>query len=230
MMYSTIYCINHVARNIRFVFGGNKFKEIVLMKKRLSLVCVFIMVFTLVSCGVESPEQAVNNALTAVKKSDEDTIEKYFGEDDLLDSEDVDDDIEDIIDTDESSKLLFEKLSFDVLSSEIDGDRAVVETEITNIDLQSIFIEYLEESFDIIMARAFDAEADEDDEELEEELEQLFINLLSDEDNELLTSTVDINLLKDENGWKIDLDDDLLDAIFGGLFSMIDGMDLEDFY
>lgn len=200
------------------------------MKRILSLVCVFIMVFTLVSCGGESPEQAVNNALTAVKKLDEDTIERYFGEDDLLGSDDVDDDIEDIIDTDESSKLLIEKLSFDVLSSEIDGDRAVVETEITNIDLQSIFIEYLEESFEIIMARAFDAEADEDDEELEVELEQLFTNLLSDEDNELVTSTVDINLLKDESGWKIDLDDDLLDAIFGGLFSMIDGMDLEDFY
>ena len=200
------------------------------MKKRLSLVCVLIMVVTLVACGGESPEQAVNNALTAVKKADEETIERYFGEDDLMDSGDIDDDIDDIIDTEKSAKLLFENLSFETLSSQIDGDKAVVETKITNIDLQSVFIEYLKEAFEVVMSSAFDAEADEDDEEREKELEQLFTDLLNDEDNELVESTVEINLVKDEGSWRIDLDHELLDAIFGGLFSVIDGADIEDFY
>jgi hypothetical protein len=61
---------------------------------------------------------------------------------------------------------------------------------------------------------------------LEAQIFQLLIDLLEREGNETVTSTVDIKLSKQGNSWIIDADDEFLDAMMGGLFSLSE--ELED--
>jgi len=168
----------------------------------------------------ETPEEAVENALTAIKELDIETAEKYFDYDDLIE-EYEDEDMEiDILESEEDIKPVFANLEFEILSSEVGEDTAIVETEITNINMETIMDEYIEQSFSLAMENIF-----EEDENLEEEIKEIFIELIERNDNELVTSTVDINLRRIEDSWEIDMDDELADAITGGLISIVDSLE-----
>ncbi len=197
------------------------------MKKILSLVCVFIMAVTLVSCGIESPERAVENALNAIKNLDTETMEKYFGEEELFEG-DGEDATDDILEAEEVEKLLVEKLSFKILSSEKDGDNATVKVEITNIDMQSVFARYMEELFSMAMEEVFlELESDDYEEIEEEEVLQIFMDILSDEENKMTTSKVELKLSKTGGSWEIAADEALIDAIYGGIFTTISNMEFD---
>ena len=197
------------------------------MQKILSLVCVFIMAVTLVSCGIESPERAVENALNAIKNLDTETMEKYFGEEELFEG-DGEDATDDILEAEEVEKLLVEKLSFKILSSEKDGDNATVKVEITNIDMQSVFARYMEELFSMAMEEVFlELESDDYEEIEEEEVLQIFMDILSDEENKMTTSKVELKLSKTGGSWETAADEALIDAIYGGIFTTISNMEFD---
>lgn len=190
------------------------------MRKLTRLFCVFLLMFLLVSCaGIsETPEQAVANALTAVKDLDKETIQNYFNYGDLIEEDSPDGEM---LNDDRVLILMFEKFSFKVLSSEEDEDSAIVKTEITNIDMKLIMAEYLKEAFTHALESIFSV----DDDDFDDEMEEIFINLLEREDNKMLTSTIDINLIKAEDSWKIDMNKTLQNAILGGFVSIISDLD-----
>jgi hypothetical protein len=200
--------------------------EVLSMKKALSIFCIFVITFAFVSCSAnETPEQAVSKALTAVKELDKATIQKYFGEEDLINKEETEEELDhkaeiEMLDDEDNFKLFVKNISFEILSSNIKDDKATVTAKITNIDMKPIFREYMRQAFSIAMSEAFFGDNEQDDEELQKEMEQIFIDLLSDEENKKVTSTVEIKLSKDKNSWKIDADDVLLDAILGGFYSV----------
>ncbi|HLR20494.1 MAG TPA: DUF5105 domain-containing protein [Tissierellaceae bacterium] len=199
------------------------------MKRRNKFLALFLILVLslsiLASCtdetdDRETPEEAVENALTAIKELDIETAEKYFDYDDLIE-EYEDEDMEiDILESEEDIKPVFANLEFEILSSEVGEDTAIVETEITNINMETIMDEYIEQSFSLAMENIF-----EEDENLEEEIKEIFIELIERNDNELVTSTVDINLRRIEDSWEIDMDDELADAITGGLISIVDSLE-----
>jgi hypothetical protein len=201
------------------------------MKKILSLFCMFVIILMLVSCGAnETPEQAVSNALTAVKNLDKETTQKYFGDEDLINKEETKKESENktenkMLEDEENIKLFVKKLSFEILSSNIKDGKATVKAKITNIDMKPIFREYIKKAFSIAMSEAFLGDNEQDNEELQKEMEQIFIDLLSNEENKMVTSTVEIKLIKNGNSWRIEADDKLLDAILGGFYSITDSMD-----
>jgi hypothetical protein len=112
---------------------------------------------------------------------------------------------------------MLEKLNFKIISSSIEGDTATVKTEITNTDLKLILGEYVKQAFAAAFANAFSSELS--DEEMQKQSEQIFIDLLKKKDNKTITSTVDIKLSKNENSWKIDMNESLQDAVLGGFIS-----------
>lgn len=199
------------------------------MKRTLALLFAIIMMLTAVSCDLigESPEQAVRNALTAVKNVDEEAMDQYFEDLDLAEIYGEAFDMEsDILDDDESTEAMLKNLSFEIISSEKDGDKATVKAKITNVDMEPLFKDYLKEVFSKAMTDTiFGLMTNSlDEDEMQKEMEQLFIDMLDDEDNKMATSEVTLNLKKQDKSWKIDTDEELVDAIYGGLLTILDNI------
>jgi hypothetical protein len=194
------------------------------MKKMIALVISLMLVLTIAGCSAkETPEEVVENGLTAVQSLDLLKMAKYFNTD--VDTEDGNIFEEDLgSDNIENIKLLVENLEFEIISSEINEDSAVVEAKLTNTDMSIIMQEYFIQAFTFALSNM--GEEDEvDDEKMEAEMEQMFIDLLSKEDNEKITTNVSINLKQVNDKWKIELDDGLLNGIFGGLLAAAEQFD-----
>ena len=113
--------------------------------------------------------------------------------------------------------IFVQNISFNIISSSVDGDSAIVTTEITNINIGNIFGEFFVQAMTLAFESAFGGVEYSD-----EEIEQLLIDLLERPDNPTVTSTVDVNLAMGDTGWAIDVDDDFSDALFGGLVSAVE--------
>ena len=89
--------------------------------KKIALLLVFLLVLT--GCGAkeESPEQAVTNALNAVKNLDKGAAQKYFTYDKLFSSSDGSE--QKVLDNQDNVKLIVKNLKFKVISSSINGNR-----------------------------------------------------------------------------------------------------------
>lgn len=186
------------------------------MRKILCLALVVVLAFGLVGCGSgESAEQAVGNALDAIKSMDKEGIEKYIDYDELVEAEKSDEEAD--LESEEMIKLVFEKLEYNIVSSEKNGDTALVTTEITNINMAKVFGEFIMEAFSL-------AFSDIEEEEMNSKMMEIFTNLINREDNEMVTITVDINLKKINDEWKIDMSDELSNAIFGGMVEAMDSL------
>jgi hypothetical protein len=196
------------------------------MHKKTWVLVSFVLCFSLVfmGCGSsrETPEQAVTNLLTAIKNLDVETIQKYVVYEDLFSG---DPESEDLIENEENTKLLTNKLSFKILSSTSEGDTAVVKTEITSIDMAVILGEYMQQAMALAFSNAFAGGAAKSDEEIDAQAEQIFKDLLNRENNKMKTSTIDIKLTKTETGWRLNSDEEFEDAILGGLISASKAID-----
>jgi len=173
---------------------------------------LFIVALLFAGCGgatEETPEQAVTNALNGIKQLNQETMERYFQSGNPMG--DIEEDEEELL------KLLVENINFNIISSSVDGDSAIVETEITNINIGNIFGELIGEVMMLVFAGI---------EITDEDMDQLLVELLERPYNETVTNTVNISLTKDDDvgGWIINTNDELEDAIFGGMFSTVDGI------
>ncbi|HHV58770.1 MAG TPA: DUF5105 domain-containing protein [Clostridiaceae bacterium] len=198
------------------------------MRNKVYIFIIILLVLAAATgCGkkAETPEQAVINALTAVKNMDRETAGKYFEFDDLFEGDTVAEDDE-FMENEETLKLIFNKLSFKVLSSSKAGnDAATVKVEITNIDMGIIMQEFFPQMFALALSNAFAGENAISDEELNEQMKQIYTDLLKREDNQMKTSTVEVMLYSHENSWKIDANDEFRNAILGGMVAAIEEME-----
>ncbi len=187
------------------------------------IAAALILAFVFTACGRgETPEQAVTNALNAVKNYEKETARKYFSSDELFSSNSQSDEL---IKDEENIKLIFSKLDFKVLSSTKEKDTATVKTEITNIDMTEIIGEYFRQAMALASGNAFAGANAKSQEEIDKEAEQLLIDLLKKEDNKKVTFTIDIKLTKHENSWKIDANEEFQNAITGNLYNTIKNME-----
>jgi|GEM_PF-1896872 len=167
----------------------------------------------------ETPEQAVNNAFTALKALDEVTVEKYFNDENFFEDEEG---TSDSGFSEELSQLFYAKLDYKILSSSISGDTAIVTTKITNTDMSIIFGEYMLEMIGLAFEEAYKPEEEQmSDEEFDQKAEEILYGLLTRDDNPTVTNTVDVRLTKSGNTWIIAEDEELLDALTGGLISVL---------
>lgn len=189
------------------------------MKKILLLFLVMVLSLGLIGCGAatgESPEQAVKNAIDAIKAGDSEKASVYMDYDKLLLAGDEEND-----DTTEQSKkmaqLILNHLDYKILSSSEEGDTATVRTEITNIDMSKVMADFISQ----LVTLAFSGLSEE---QLDEKCIEIYTDLINQENNKTVTNTVDIKLSKHEGKWTINWSDDLADAFMGGLLSYSEEM------
>lgn len=190
------------------------------MKKILLILISAILVFTLASCSSkETPKEVVEKGITAFKDLNLIQIQKYFDTEEISDENDLfgqDFDVENL----EIFRLMTKNISYEIINVDNDDKVATVNAKITNFNMTIIMGEFITKALALAFGQIGNTEVDE--EEMQKQMEDILIELLSEEDNEMITTEVDIKLYDVEGEWKIDLNDDLLNALFGGLSNVVD--------
>lgn len=195
--------------------GGNIMK---ILKKIVLIVVALSFLAALCGCNeVKKAESALNSTVTALQAGDFTTASNYIDCSEILDNNEMFGDLEN---GESVMKALFEQLSCKINSSEqVDKDNVKINADITNIDTSAAFQNTISQVFSL----AFSGE-DISEDEMKNKIIEIFTESLSSEDTETVTNTVDINMVKTEDGWKIDADKAVQDAITGGLLSAAENM------
>lgn len=182
-----------------------------MLKKTIAFLTTLMILFTFAGCSSEeSPETAVNNYLTAFQTVDLETIAKYTS--DSNDTTDTADDAISDLENDKTGMAFVENMTFEVLSSTQEDDTATVKVSITNVDMANAMGKAMTE----MISLAFSGLSEE---EMEQRSTEIILSAITDNKDITLTKEVDISLVKGENNWLIVPNDDLVDAITGGLVS-----------
>lgn len=188
------------------------------MKKALAVLLVLCLCLSLTACGAEKPERAVENLLEAIKIYDQATIAKYLTAEELVGGTDEVD-----MDDEEVFKRMFKKLSYEIKGSSTEGDTATVDVELTAIDMKEIFGTYVDLVFALTLENAFKPEGEAlSEEELKAKSKQVLIDLVGADDAKMVTTTVEFQLEKNEKSWKVKNNEDVADAVTGGMISTIE--------
>ncbi len=190
------------------------------MKKITLILISTLLVFILAACSsAVTPKEVVEKGITSIKELNLIQIQKYFNTDEISDENDIlGEDFE--VENMEIFALMTKNISYEVIDEKIDGDEATVKAKITNINMTVIMGEYITQALALAFSQIGQTDVDED--EIQKQMEDLLVDLLSKEDNEMITTEVDVKLNKVDEDWKIDLNDDLVNALFGGLSGVID--------
>lgn len=199
-----------------------------MLKRGLSIFLATMMALSLSTCGPkrESAQTVVENAITAMKNMDLEAVQSYWGNDALNEAETLTN-----TDTDDQTlevmKLLTQNLSYSVTNSQEDEDAgtATVSVDITNTDMSLAMAEYMSSIMSDLFTYAF---LPEDQQPSDEELNQIYmdklIEVLSAENTETVTTSVNIDLTLSDDQWKITPSEEVVDAMLGGILTYIDSM------
>lgn len=182
----------------RSILGG------VNMKKILCLLLAAVMAVSLISCGSSDAKSELERTLKAVKAGN---IEYFENSEEELSEEDA-----------EYYQLMIKNFDYKILSCEENeaGDAASAEVKFTNTDMKAVMTDFMSQALQLSMKNAFGDNPKSDD-QLQKEIEQIFVDLLKSDDYQKVETTVTVKLTKEEDGWAIDFDDTVIDAILGGI-------------
>lgn len=181
--------------------------------KWITTILCIILAFSLVGCRAPSPDSVVNNFLSDLQQGNLETAAQYLNN--TTDDEFADNIADSEADDEEMQKALFSKIQHEIISSNIEGNTAKVETKITSLDLVKITTTVMSEIMPLALATVFDEDSDND--KLDELTEQYFNNAILDPEAPTITNTVTITLNKTDNSWLIEPNDELMNGVMGNI-------------
>lgn len=180
--------------------------------KCLLLLLSLALMFSLSACSDSNfpkPEESIKGFFEAAQKGDLKTVASYCtsGADSFDFSGDEN--------AEKMAKLMFSKLKYEVLSSEVKDDTATAKLKITSIDMVPIMENMVADLFEMMM----NAEGDLSEEETNEMTMKYFEDKISAQDAPTVTNEVEIKLKKnkDKKIWQIVDDDNFINAVIGNL-------------
>lgn len=199
------------------------------MKKILSIVISITLLLSLCACKeVEKAETTVNNYFAAMTNKDKTALQKYVvSEDENNTSEDENSEAQDPEALDEYSEDFwnaFSKVTYEIKSSERDAEdkkKVNVSLDVTSVDLASLYQSALNAALENAFANIFSSEANID---ISDEAYDRFAKSISDGDVPMTTTSVIFSVIKTDDGWKIEANDEFYDAITGGFVSYINSI------
>ena len=194
-------------------------------RKILALLLGLSLLFTLAACGTSRPsaQSVTESAIQGVQAVDQESVQQYWGGE-LLEEDALGLNAQDT----ELLKALTKNLTYKVISAEEDEEAgtAVVSVEFTNIDMSPVMGDFMQSLLGDAFQYAFLPEDQQPtEEELSEQYVQKFTELLSTEDLAKKTTSVEIPLTLVDDQWKITPDDAIIDAMFGGMVTVVNSMD-----
>lgn len=182
----------------------------------------------------QTPSEAAEEFMGALKSLDNEKIGEVYSGDDLL-ADDASDTYFSLIGGDDSSsdlsddgkeavsKMVSKMFAFDyaVTNESVDGDKATVDVDIKTYKMGKAIKKAVANSFSKAIVYAFSG--DTDDDEMESIIYEEMSDAVDDLDKKDYEKTVTLDLEKTDDGWKVSkLDDDQKDAIFGGFISALE--------
>ena len=182
---------------------------------------LLILITGLGGCMKEEPMQtageAVKIAFDGLLLRDKDTVDKYF-------------DYHTVVDYDENSdvsrsryyEVVLKDLSYTIKESQEDGGRATVTVDITNRDLEAAYDQFVVQSYELVLKEAYKTDGTKmNDEELKAAMDEQLLKVLENADVPMRTTTVVLDLIRNENRWFIDINETVKNAMYGGLLDAI---------
>ncbi len=181
------------------------------LKSSLSLLLVAVMMLSLASCGAtKKAETTVKNMLDSFKAGNLEEMEKYVVGEVSTDSAETEK-------FTEYMASVFDKLEYEiVLSEQVDDSTVNVTAKITMIDMKPVLTDFFMEALKFAFANAL-ADPQPTQEEINKKTEEMFVTAVTKPDLATVTNEVVIRVVNSEGEWKVEADDALTDAMFGGL-------------
>ena len=195
------------------------------MKRIISLLCAFSMVFVLTGCGQKEPEDVVNKFCGAVKKFDVVTMSRCIADVETPDLDDLDDiSLEDIpMDVIMALREHAKSITYEIGEVLKGETTARVSLKVTYPDLSVAVGKTLGEYMAEVLGMAFNGATAE---EMEELFEEILVRNLKEAEPKMRTMNMELNCILTEDGWKIRLrPGDVINILLGNIMDGIDQLD-----
>ena len=185
------------------------------MKKYFSLFITTVLLSTLLIffCGCneeKKAEKSVAGMFKAIKSLDFDGAQEFLDADNFYQGEDVKN-------LPEYARIILDelcgKLDYKIVKSEkINANKIIVTTEITALDVQPIMTDFIKQALALSLGTSVLAKKD-----TETKLAKIARDLVSRSDLKTTTTTVDIDVVKNDKKWQIVSGEEFENAMSGGL-------------
>ena len=180
-------------------------KKVGYLVSGIILLLVVLAIVTALLLLPATPEKTVDGMLNSLKNADFESVNKYVNYDEIVNNAEM---LQNLEMNQETQSLLFDKLTWKFLNISKEENTASVEVEITNKDFNQIISAYTQEALKI----AFSGESFTQEEQINKLKEQL-----KNEENTTRTVTTTIQLVKQDGKWKVQPDENLINALLPGL-------------
>ncbi len=165
-----------------------------------------ILVVAVSGCGAKSPSKAMRENLDSITNGDNKAIS------DILGSEIQDEEGTDSQYTEAENQMIkaVKKITYKINSETIDGNSAKVNVTVNGPDLADAFSQFMDKA----LADAFSSAFSEDtmtEEEMDAKYDKMFAEIL--ENVKFSERTMDIEMVNENNEWKIKNDNDLIKLV-----------------
>ncbi len=190
-----------------------------LFKRILAVFTAAVVLVSMSGCSnVEKAQNALDSTMSALQSGDIAAASKHINDIDELSSSDMFSSLEGQGDF---GKTLFSKMSYSINSSEeVDESTVKFNVDITTVDMSVVFSNMISQIFSLALSNAFaSGEEQMSEDEMKDKMFELLADGINAEDAATVTNTVDVNVVKTDDGWKVDVTDTVLDMVTGGLVS-----------
>ena len=190
--------------------SGKKGKWITLV---IALICIVAIIVGIIFF-MNTPYYAVSKAFKAIKGGNINAINKYVSYDSLMDSVTGSLDVGE--EMSEFEKNCFSEFTFKINTVKVEGENATVNVDTTNKNFRNAVTKWTQS----IYQKFINGEDISNDQGI-----TLLNDCLSDSSIGTITTNKDITLTKVEGKWKINVTDELIDAIFPGMSEVVNSIE-----
>lgn len=176
------------------------------------LILVVLAIVTALILLPATPDKTIEGMLNCLKNGDFENINKYVDYNQIVNQSEM---LGNSEGDQELQTLLFSQLSWKNLNITKEEEKATAEIEITNKDFEKVISNYTEEALKI----AFSGQSFTEEEQMNKLKEQL-----KNEEIGTKTVTTTVQMIKQDGKWKVQVDDNLINALLPGLQDAINSL------
>jgi|GEM_PF-6346884 len=187
------------------------------MKKLIALCTVLALMLGLCGCTVNKAEDALTQYLDAVGDL------QYVAANELAIIDAADEDkIDPVLTQSDFNDTLLASLTYDIWSSEkVDSDTVTFRVQLHQIAMKQVYSDVITQYSEYMLEQSTQG-IDPTEEEITQVLNQYMLEAVQDNKTVKTTSTVEIEMRKVDGKWKVVMDKELLNGLFGGLVEAMD--------